>query len=165
MKNFLHENLSYESFFARKFPDLRYLSVPCDIDLQQKLHESFCCLHSSKHGNYSHSYQLSEDLKQLIIFLPSTRTYIAIFFFILTPAAAGLEGVTDGESGGGLPTTTILWIVIGVLAALLIGCSILACLSLCSAIYALQHRENKEIDEEDTKRFEWLINLCHYINP
>ena len=26
-KNFLHENLSYESFFARKFPDLRYYGM------------------------------------------------------------------------------------------------------------------------------------------
>ena len=24
-KNFLHKNLSYESFFTRKFPDLRYM--------------------------------------------------------------------------------------------------------------------------------------------
>ena len=27
MKIFLHENLSYESFFTRKFPDRRYLNV------------------------------------------------------------------------------------------------------------------------------------------
>ena len=27
MKNFLHENLPYESFFTRKFPDLWYSDV------------------------------------------------------------------------------------------------------------------------------------------
>ena len=26
-ENFLHENLSYESFFTRKFPDLQYIEI------------------------------------------------------------------------------------------------------------------------------------------
>ncbi len=55
--------------------------------------------------------------------------------------------------------------MIGILAALLLCCSVLACLSFCSAVYALRRRENnKEIDdsEEDTKRFEQSINPCHY---
>ena len=72
---------------------------------------------------------------------------------LLNPTAAGLEGNMN-SGGGSLPMTTIMWIVIGILAALLLCCSVLVCLSLCSAIYALQ-RSNKEIDEEDSnKRFE-----------
>ena len=36
MKIFLHENLSYESFFTRKFPDLRYVYIyrTCMLDVR-----------------------------------------------------------------------------------------------------------------------------------
>ena len=38
MRIFLHENLSYESFFTRKFPDLWYMLVTtCNMQVMQKM--------------------------------------------------------------------------------------------------------------------------------